>query len=318
MTLNDIISAIKKSENIAILPHVYADGDALGSCLALGLALKKLNMDVKIYLEEDIPYVYSFLPGKELAEVYFRQQDSYETVIALDTGDMERLGSRAEIFRKAHTTINIDHHKTNTEFAYYNYVQASSAAVGEIVYELIKTMGVDIDKDMSTCLYVAISTDTGGFKYSNTTSQTHQIAGNLIKNGLNIAEISRQIFDSTSYEKVKVIGEAINALELLENGKVSLITITDEILKRVKAKEEDCDGIVNIGRNIRGVEVAAVLRQRDSGEVKVNLRSNEYVDVSAIASMFGGGGHKRAAGCTVNNSLDKVREMLLNDIKEVL
>lgn len=318
MILNEIISVLKTSKEITVLPHVSVDGDGLGSSLALGIALKKLGKEAAIFLEEDIPYIYGFLPGKDLVEIYTGQTVESDVVMALDTGDLGRLGRRVEIFNRSRMTINIDHHNTNSGFAAYNFVQTSSSSVGEIIYQLIKMMGLDIDVDISTCLYVAIATDTGGFRYSNTTSVTHQIAADLINNGVNVAEISQKVFESTSLEKVKLMGNAINSLKILEDGKVALITLTKEMMKEAGAKEEDSDGMVNIGRNIRGVEVAVMLRQLDNGEIRVNLRSNSYVDVSAIASMYSGGGHKRAAGCTVRGELEEVKVKMLGSVKEAL
>lgn len=319
MILNKIISLIKESKKVAILPHISADGDAVGSSIALALALRKLDKDVVVILEEEIPKVYSFLPGIDTTRVYKSERQNFDTVIALDTGDMERLGDRAEVFNSAAITMNIDHHHTNSEYAFYNYIQRSSSATAEIIYQLIKMLGLNIDAEISVCLYVAIATDTGGFRYSNTTSLTHQITADLINNGVNVAEISQKVFDNTSIQKVKLMGIAINSLELLESGKIALITITDKDIKNAGAKDEDCDGIVNIGRNIDSVEVAAMLRQRDNGEIKINLRSKTFVDVASIVNMYGGGGHKKAAGCTTENKqIQEVKSLLLKDIKDAL
>ncbi|MCR4434588.1 MAG: bifunctional oligoribonuclease/PAP phosphatase NrnA [Clostridiales bacterium] len=318
MVLNHIISKIKGAKSIAILPHVSADGDALGSSLALLLALKKLNKDAAVYLEEEIPFIYSFLPGKQHAEVYSGRAKEFDLVIALDTGDMERLGERSRIFREALITVNLDHHNTNTEFAFYNHVQTRASAVGEIVYQLIKMLGVSLDADIATCLYVAVATDTGGFRYGNTTAVTHQIAGDLVNNGVNVSDINQKIFESVSLQKVKLMGMAINSMELFENNKIAFITLTDEMVRKAGAKEEDCDGIVNLGRNIYSVEVAAMLRMKGTDLIKVNLRSKNYVDVSAIAGMYSGGGHKRAAGCIVTGKIEDLKEKLLEDIKEAL
>ena len=318
MDLNKIILSLNSSEEIAILPHISADGDALGSSLAMALAMKTLGKKVKVILDEDIPQLYGFLPGRHLSEVYTGKEKKYETVVALDTGDIGRLGNRLEIFESAKVTINIDHHNTNSEFAFHHYVSTDSAAGGEIIYKLVKMMGVNPDQDIATCLYVAIVTDTGGFRYSNTTSLTHQIISDLIKVGVNVAEISQFVFDTTSYEKVMLMGSAIQALELLEKGEVAFISLTNDIIKLTGAKEEECDGIVNLGRNIRGVKVAAMLRQLENGEIKVNLRSSSDLDVSAIASAYSGGGHKKAAGYTTKGSLNNAKKQLLDDIRKVL
>ncbi|HOM01215.1 MAG TPA: bifunctional oligoribonuclease/PAP phosphatase NrnA [Acetivibrio sp.] len=318
MIENEIISLIEKADKIAILPHVSADGDALGSSLALALALNILNKKPVIYFEEEMPSIYGFLPGKELSRIYEGKPDKYELVIALDTGDLDRLGKRVEIFNNAGITVNIDHHPTNTEFAGVNFVDTNASAVGEIIYRLLTMMKIGLDKDMATCLYVAIATDTGGFRYSNTTPDTHKITADLINNGVDVSYISQTVFDTLSLQKVKLMGKAIENLELFENGKLAVIKITDDLLKSVGAKEEDCEGIVNIGRNIEGVEVAVVIRQRASGELKVNFRSKDYVDVSVIANRHSGGGHKRAAGCTVKGDINDVKEMLVKEISEVL
>lgn len=317
MIPSKIADLLKEAESICILPHISVDGDGLGSSLALGLALQKLSKPVCVILEERVPDIYNFLPGSSLLG-NTGKNENYDVVIALDTGDMGRLGKRAEIFNNAKVNINVDHHQTNSEFGFYNYVNSSAAAAGEIVYELIKMMEIDISPEIAKCLYVAIATDTGGFRYSNTSGETHRIAGELLEYGIDVAEISKRIFDTTSLEKVMLMEKAINTLEIYENGKVAFITITDEMIRSVGAVEEDCDGFVNIARNISGVEVAAMLRRKGSGEIKVNLRSNSYVDVSALAELHNGGGHKRAAGCILNEDVETVKKILLEDIKEAL
>lgn len=339
MMLKEIAEKISKAGKIAILPHISADGDALGSCLALGLALRKAGKDVAVFSEEEVPAVYGFLPGLDMLKVYKsggceaeetvsgcksgKDECSmdimpFDLVIALDTGDMDRLGKRAALFNSTENTVNIDHHTTNTGFASINYVDMHASAVGEIIYRLVEIMGISLDRDISTCLYVAISTDTGGFRYSNTTSDTHRIAANLVDRSIDVAAISQRVFDSTSLPKVRLMGEVINSLELLQDGKVAFCAVTREMLERSGAKEEDCDGLVNIGRNIEGVEVSVLLKKLDHKLVKANLRSKEYVDVAAIANIFNGGGHKRAAGFTFEGQIDDIKNRILDKIGEVL
>lgn len=318
MILDNIISILKSADRIAILPHLSVDGDGLGSSLALGLILGKLGKKTAVFLEENIPSVYDFLPGLELVAADPPAGCTFDVAVALDTGDPGRLGRRADIFNAAGITVNIDHHTTNSQFAFYNYVDIKASSVGEIVYQLIKMMGQDMDADIATCLYVALATDTGGFKYSNTSALTHQVAADLINSGVNVADVSQRVFDATSLEKTRLVGLAINSLELLEHGKVAFVTLTDKMVKETGAGEEDFDGIVNIGRNINGVEVAAMFREKDCCEVRVNLRSNVFVDVSAIARTFSGGGHKKASGCTVQGSLEEVKSKLLEAIRQAL
>jgi phosphoesterase RecJ-like protein len=317
--LDKIAVLIKRTDKIAILPHIAADGDAVGSSLALAIELSAMGKDVSVILEESIPQIYEFLPGTGLAFVYPEGDRAFDLAIALDCGDIERLGSRRGIFERAGVTINIDHHRTNNGFADYDLVDTLSAATGEIIYRLFEAMEVDPGKDTAACLYTAISTDTGSFRYSNTVPMTHVICAELLKKGIDVADISKRVFDTASYGKVRLTGEAIDSLELYFDGKAAIMCLTEEAIRRSGAAEEDSDGIINIARNIRGVEVAAMLRQMAGGDIKVNLRSNYTADVSALAMKYSGGGHKRAAGFTVSGGdLQKVKKMLLGDFEGML
>ncbi len=329
--LDRIAEEVKTAENIALLPHVTADGDALGSSFALALILNGMGKRADVLLEEKVPPVYSFLPGIDFSSVYTEAPASltadnlsmscdrhYDLALALDCGDLERLGIRRKVFDAAEKTVNIDHHQTNTSFAALNHTDAGASATGEIIFELIGLLGQKIGKDAATSLYTAISTDTGGFRYSNTTPHTHEIAAELIRLGVDVSEISQRVFDISSYGKVKLMGAAIRNLELFEDGKLAIMAVTNEMIRSSEAREEDSDGIINVARNIRGVEAAAMIRQLDSGEIKVNLRSNNYVDVASIAARHSGGGHKRAAGFTTDGVLEQVKDSVINDLKDAL
>ncbi len=315
---SEIIKLIAEAGGVAIFPHVSADGDAIGSSLALALALRNAGKKAVVYVEENTPTVYRFLSGNELTCFYDAQDEVMDVNIALDTGDVGRLGTRGEAFFKAPCTINIDHHITNTKFALNNFVDAASASTGEIVYTLLQELKYPIDRDMATCLYTAISTDTGGFKYSNTTAETHKIAAELLATGIDIGELSQRIFDNTTYTKLKLTQKAIEKLELSDDCRLAVVVISQADLQSTGANDEDCDGIVNIGRSIEGVEVSLLVKEKNTDEVRINLRSKTYVDVSEIAAAFGGGGHKRAAGCTVKGNLQEVKERLTAAIREKL
>lgn len=303
-------------DKIIILPHIEADGDALGSSLALGLALSSAGKAVKIILEEDMPSLYSFLPGTDMIIKYDGRDENAGLAIALDTGDKMRLGRRLAIFEKAEATVNIDHHTTNTRFAEHNLVCTDCAATGEIIFDLLEHLKFEIDKTVAEALYVAVATDTGGFRYSNTTSHTHNIAAKLIDKGLDVSEISKIIFDTESLEKVLLKGEAIRSLQLLDGGKIAVTVLDAAAVGAITKREEDTEGLVNIGRNIAGVEVSVVFKAALSGKIKVNLRSNSYVDVSAIAAHFSGGGHIRAAGCVMEGDMETVKEQVIKKIRE--
>ncbi|PYG88416.1 phosphoesterase RecJ-like protein [Ruminiclostridium sufflavum DSM 19573] len=314
----EIVKLISDAGSVAIYPHVSADGDAIGSSLALGMALRNAGKRVEIFIEEDIPTVYRFLPGLELAGFHNEEDETADLNIALDTGDVGRLGSRAEFFFKAPCSINIDHHITNTKYAHLNFVDALSASTGEIIYSLLLELNIPINTDIAVCLYTAIATDTGGFQYQNTTADTHRIVAELLSTGINVGEVSQRIYDNTTYEKLKLNARAINLLELYENAKLAVVTLSLEDIQSTGAKEEDCDGIVNIGRSIESVEVSVLIKERSKNEARINLRSKTYVDVSEVAAAFDGGGHTRAAGCTVNGSLEEVKGKIIEAIKDKL
>ncbi len=314
----EIVKLISEAGSVAIYPHVSADGDAIGSSLALGLALRNAGKKVSVYIEEDIPTVYRFLPGGELSGFYNENVEVADLNIALDTGDVGRLGSRAEAFFMAPCTINIDHHVTNTKYAHLNFVNAISASTGEITYLLLKKLKMEINADIATCLYTAIATDTGGFQYQNTTAETHKIIAELLSTGINVGEISQRIYDNTTYEKLKLTAKAIELLELHESSKLSVVALSLDDILSTGAKEEDCDGIVNIGRSIESVEVSALIKEKSNNEIRVNLRSKTYVDVSEVAAAFDGGGHKRAAGCTIIGTLEEAKKKIIEAIKEKL
>lgn len=320
MGINKISKMLFESKNILILPHVSADGDAIGSCLALYNGLIKLGKNPLICTEEKVPLTFTYLQGAENIVVFNEysenlKNENFDCAISLDSGDFERLGKRGDLFSNILNTANIDHHRTNTFFAKFNYVDIKSASTGEIVFELINNMGIELDKAISESIYNAIISDTGGFRFSNTTSKTHEIAAKLLSLGVDNAEISRKLFDTTSFEKIKLISLAAGKIELYSDGKIAIIELTNEMLKESGASQEDSDGIVNIVRNLMGVEVGVLIKDKAEGEVKVSMRSNYYVDVSEIACELGGGGHMRAAGYSVYKPINEAKQDIINRLE---
>ena len=312
--MEEAIKLIKKSEKIYICSHVQPDGDNIGSTLALGMAIKKINKNVKVLKVDDIPSDYKFLPNVDLIKKYDKEED-IDLFIALDSSDMERLGVGKEFAKNAKNIINIDHHITNNNFGDINIVSPSSAATGELIYEFIRQMKVDMDKNIATCLYTAISTDTGSFIYSNTTYITHLIVAELLKTGIDISYININLYQKRSMERTRLIINVLNDMEICLDGKIGIVTVTQDILKSNNAKMEDTEGIISFVRDIDSVEVACLLKEVDKNEIKVSLRSKEKIDVSKISSKFNGGGHIRAAGCTLFTEIDNAKELILKEIE---
>lgn len=308
------IKKIIKAKNIFMASHVQPDGDNLGSLLGLGLALKKLGKSVYMLKSDTIPKDFMFLPSINLIQEY--EEDEIDVFITLDSSDEERLGDNKELIKKANEVINIDHHLSNTNYGSINIVDSNAAATCELVFKLIKSLNVDIDKDIATCLYTGISTDTGSFMYENANEETHLIAAELLKVGIDKQNININIWQNKTLQKTRLFIKTLETLEMYFDDKVAIIEVTKDNLSSVGASMEDSEGIVSFIRDIDTVEVAIMLKEFDENEIKVSMRSKKHIDVSEICLSFNGGGHKRAAGCTIHSNLEKAKKDLLNELKK--
>lgn len=304
MKIDELISRfnsdILKHRDCVILPHLNADGDSLGSSIALNNYLKFKGINSIIIVEEKIPEKYDYLNRDDVFELYDGGDIPGDFIIALDTGDFKRLGKRGQALSND-IEWNLDHHKTNTSFAVNNYIDQYASSTGEIIYKIIKNSDFPIDKNTAEAVFTAISTDTGGLRYSNTTPDSMRICADLLETGIDISEISHRAFDMMPYPKLMLKCLAIQKMKFFCNRKIGIITLGKSEYEFLEGKDEYFDGIVNITVNTEGVLAGALIRETDNG-IKVNLRSNtDGIDVSLIAGSFNGGGHHRAAGCTVEN-----------------
>ncbi len=303
--------AIKNNNSFVITSHIDPDGDSIGSILALTLALLKKGKKAVPVVNDDIPKKYEFLPGSNLITKGI--SDNYDALVAVDSSDIERLGFRKELDKYTNVVINIDHHKSNTRFGNLNIVDSNASSAGEIIYKLLNGK-TEIDYDIALNLFTSIVTDTGSMRYSNTTSLTLRILADLVDKGVKPNYVSRQVFEKRSIGSINLLKLALDTLELSADNKVASIYITKEMLEITGALEEDIDGIINYAREIEGVEVAVLFREKEESLTKVGFRSNEWIDVSKIAEKFNGGGHLRAAGCIVEIPLEKARKIVLNTV----
>lgn len=311
--LENIKESIFSSNSIAILTHENPDGDAVGSSLAMMHALKKLGKDVDVIIPS-LNQMYAILPG--YTEIKREAKDNYDLCIALDSSDMERLHVCREIFEKAKSTMVIDHHITNQNFGDVNYVNAVASSTCQNLIVVMGYLDITIDKEIATCLYTGILTDTGGFRY-NVQIETFEFAAMLLETGIDIAKIYRNFFDLTTMPRTKALGKAIDRLELLSEGRIAFTYLTKEDEEKFGLMDGDHEGIVNYGRNIENVEVSIFVRQMND-KYKVSLRSNEYVNVSLIATKFGGGGHMKASGLSSDMSFDLLKQALVAEIEKQL
>lgn len=312
--MKKIAEIIKHAEKISVISHKDPDGDAVGSQLGLALALEKEGKEVYSYNVGEVPEYLFFLPGSGTVKIYNGEDLSDSLVIFVDCADRNRPG----IQLPEGITINIDHHVSNDNFAMYNYIDTKSASTGEIIYKLIREMGIELDKNIATCLYTAVSTDTGSFMYSNTTADTHLIAADLINNGADTDGLRENFFEGVSLKRFKLTKYAYQEVNFACDNLLAWIKIPYSFIREIGAKEEETEGVVGHIRNIKDVEVALLLKEREDGKIKGSLRSKKMIDVSKIAEIFGGGGHKRAAGFELSGTLEETEEIIISELKKEL
>ena len=317
MTLDNILEEIKKAESIVILTHENPDGDAVGSSLALYNALKDFGKNPDVIIPE-YSRCFEFLPG---AKEIKKESDikNYDLAISLDAATIKMLSTWSDYFENAKSKIVIDHHGTNTMYGDINFVNPDSPACAQILIVLLQYFNIDITKEIGTCILAGIITDTGGFKYDGTNVETFEFVADLLNRGINVSKIYRRVLETTTRTSFELRRIAESRLEFFNDNKVTFtyLTLADE--ESVNSETGDHEGIVNIGKCIEGVEVSIFVRElKDNRGWKVSLRSNEYVNVSDVALLFGGGGHPRAAGCNMQGELHIVKEKILNEVKAYL
>ena len=312
MTLDNILEEIKKAQTIVILTHENPDGDAVGSSLAMYMALKQMGKNPDIIIPE-LPRVYNFMPCADEIKKE-GSKENYDLAIAVDAATIKMLNGWSNYFETAKVKITIDHHSTNTMYGDINFVNPDAPACAQILISIIDYFGVNIDKEIGTCILTGIITDTGGFQYQSTTPETFEFASELLKKGVNVSEVYKRVMNTKSRANFELRKRAIDRMEFLEEGKIAVTYITKQDEEEVNAESGDYEGIVEEGRAIEGVEVSIFIRETAKG-FKASLRSNSYINVSDVCLMFGGGGHFHAAGCTIAQSLEQVKEKIVNQVK---
>ena len=314
-----IIHQVNRSNHILIASHSDPDGDALGSLLALGLAVSKLGKKTTLYNKSTIPAVYRFLPSVKRIVHRVKKPSCYDTVFVLDCGDISRLGPDWETISKIGCIINMDHHITNTGFGDIQCVDTEACATSEIVYRLIAEFGISIDRQIATCIYTGILTDTGSFRFSNTNQAAFAISREMAEIGVEPYDIAQHVFGTYSLGRIKLLNLALNSIEISNNGKLSIMTVTKRMLDMTGTHPEDVDGLINYARRIQDVKVAALIQEPKNGAAEaqdrrkyhVSLRSDGSVDVASIASSFGGGGHYSAAGFQIETTLNDLKSEMI-------
>lgn len=319
--MREIAKAIKKAENIIILPHIFPDADAMGSSFAAKELFEIMGKKCKILLQETLqPYMKICFDGEY--EIFDKQKKyDADLIVCLDCGDLGRIGERAELLEKTNLCVSVDHHKTNTMYATYNYVDENAPACAILVYKLAELLNINLTQNIAKNLYTALVGDTGNFKYSNVNCETFEIAAKLISFNINHWQISKNVFDTEDINSIRLKGYLSSGLELYGDGKICVLTANKDVFLRYGISEKDIDALVDIPRRVQGVEVAVSLKETEE-RIKVSLRSANYVDVSKVAEVFGGGGHARAAGFVISKeqvfASDEAKKQIVNEILKLV
>lgn len=304
INLEELINLIMDNDKFIITTHINPDGDAIGSALALTHYLRNIGKGAICLIDDDIPNNFNFLLESTLIEKPGPNKLDVDLMIVLDSSDLERIGKVANVSDAS--ILNIDHHISNNEFADYLYLDTIAAATGEILFKLLKYANADFNEIIAYSLYTAIATDCGFFKYSNTSADTMKYAASLIELGVK-PNIVSEAMEKKSLNSIKSLSSVLNTLELFSDNKIAILSITKEITETCESTE----GFIDFPRTIEGVELAILIKYINDNCCRISMRSTQ-VDVSIIAKKFGGGGHKKAAGCTVYNSLLESKKLIIN------
>lgn len=309
----DLLRRVRQGNRFLLTSHINPDGDAIGSELGLARMLRRMGKGAVVWNRDETPTIYRPLPGSERIHVGAEPPagfpDVFDAIIVLECPSPDRTG--IEPFLSERPVINIDHHLGNQHYGTINWVDTAAPAVGEMVYRLAQGLKVALEPETASCLYLTLVTDTGGFRFSNATPAAFESAASLVRDGAHPEQVSQWLYESQPLPVLRLVGEMLQTIDVHEGGRIATALLTQEMFSRVGASPGDSEGLVDYPRSIAGVEAVALIRQREDGTHKVSLRSRGEVDVEKIARQHGGGGHRNAAGFTLDGSVDEIRRRVV-------
>ena len=313
--LEEIADVIRNHDRFVVMSHVRPDGDALGCTLAMTLCLQQLGKSVTAWNEDGMLDKFRYLPGADFIQTPPTEPQEFDVAIALDTAVWSRVGTCLPAVAKSARWINIDHHITNDHYGDLAHIDATAPATGQILYELFRGNDLPFTYEMADNLFVAISTDTGSFQYPSTTARTYEIGAELIRSGVNVGALSQKMYESYPRRRIELLRALLNVLKLTSHDRVASFTLTQATSQSLGVLPEDNEGLIDTIRAIDGVVVAAFIEELPEGKVRISLRSKDpKIDVSKICGIFGGGGHKLAAGARINGPLAEVEAKVISAI----
>ena len=316
--MNNVIEALSARDNFLIAAHVNPEGDSIGSQLAVSYILKKLGKIGVIVNQDDIPDNLKFLPGSDIMYKKVPEGFKPETFVVLDCPVKERTGDVCRSLSGGEFVINIDHHVSNEFFGNVNWVEPELSSVGEMLFHIIKEMGIELEEDAAVAIYTSIVTDTGMFNYDNTSRATHEIAGELISRGVDPKKVYAEIFENKDISQIRILGKALTTMKVEAGGALAYMSITREMYDEEGVESVPTDEFINYPRSVKGVEVAVLFKENveDKTKVNVSFRSTGKYDVNVIASRFGGGGHPGASGCVLESGFEEAKNKVLSEVKK--
>jgi len=307
--LSQVVELIESKRRFAITSHIRPDGDSLGSSLGLYWLLRALDKEVEVIMRDPVPHSYQQLPGAKDVKVTPSVAAGYNAVFVIECSDITRPGL---IDLEKQFVVNIDHHSTTALFGTINWIDSTASAVGEMIYNLCKATGVRVTREIAECVYTALITDTGSFHYSNTTERTFKVASELVRTGVRPAKTAEAVFASYPWSRIQLMGAVLSTAKRDPTGRVAVMRQTSEMQEQTGASDEDADGLVNYPLTVSEVEAVALLKESAPETYRTSLRSKGDVNVARVAEMFGGGGHRNAAGCTLNGPWDQVEAKIIS------
>lgn len=315
---NKVINHLKSRKSVAIFVHVNPDWDCIGSAMALRSALRSLGIISDVFTDVPLNRHLSFLETDVIPYCENASAPEYECYCAVDVGAVDRIGEWGKFFQQKEDTVCIDHHRQVGPFAKISYVEPQRSATGELIYEILTAGNINITKEIADYLYCAISSDTGSLQYASVNRRTYEIVIALTDTGINTTHLCSMLYERNTLTQLQLKAEAINSIRLYADGKIATAKITNETMEKYQADKNDTDALAQLPRSVDGVMISAFLKEQPDGSVRVNLRAQGDYDIEPVARFFGGGGHKKAAGCTLNNTtIDEAEAQLVNELMKL-
>jgi phosphoesterase RecJ-like protein len=314
-SLHKIVDAVRSRRRFVLSSHVRPDGDSIGSQLAMAFALRALGKEPRLVNADRAPAPILAFPGVDAIDVSDRVEDTFDAAIIMECGDLSRTGVSG---LDRSFVINIDHHQGNTAYGQLNWFDSSAAACGEMVFDLIKALGVPLSKEIATHIYLAILTDTGSFHYSSISPRTFDICRETLEAGVDPVLVARNVYDSNNMGRLKLFGAVLSAMQIDASGRIAIVYVDHEMARAAGGTYEDTEGLINLPLTVKEIQAVVFFKQGGDNEYRVSMRSKGDIDIAAVAKKFGGGGHKNAAGCSVTGAVDALQKIFLADIERAI